>query len=191
MKTCKRTHCLFIVSLAVALSPAFAVAADAESALGFGALQGVALDAAGNPLAMANVAISSVDGSTDRKVVSDRDGVFAAGRLKPGQYRITASKEGLGSSPVTTVEVAQNQTARSFLVLAEKPAAAPAAPAAPLILEQELQAMKDRIATLEAELRARPAGGTAPAVIAAPAAAPTPVAEARPEPAPPEPPKPQ
>ena len=191
MKTCKRTHCLFIVSLAVALSPAFAVAADAESALGFGALQGVALDAAGNPLAMANVAISSVDGSTDRKVVSDRDGVFAAGRLKPGQYRITASKEGLGSSPVTTVEVAQNQTARSFLVLAEKPAAAPAAPAVPLTLEQELQAMKDRIATLEAELKARPAGGTAPAVIAAPAAAPTPVAEARPEPAPPEPPKPQ
>jgi hypothetical protein len=193
MKTCKRTHCLLIVSLAVALSPAFAVAADAESALGFGALQGVALDAAGNPLAMANVAISNVDGSADRKVVTDRDGVFAADRLKPGQYRITASKEGLGSSPVTTVEVAQNQTARSFLVLAEKPAPAPApaAPAAPLTLEQELQAMKDRIATLEAELKARPSGAAAPAVTAAPPAAPTPVAEARPEPAPPEPPKPQ
>jgi len=182
MKTCKRTSCLLVVSLATALAPAFAAAAGPESALGFGALQGVALDPAGNPLALANVAIRSADGSTDRKVVSDRDGVFAADRLKPGAYRVTASKEGIGSSPTVTVDVAQNQTARSFLVVAEKPAPAPAAPAAPLTMEQELQAMKDRIAALEAELKARPAA--APAVAAAP-----PVAEARAEA--PEPPKPQ
>ena len=167
MKTCKRTHCLLVVSLAVSLAPTFAVAAD-ESALAFGALQGVALDAAGNPLAMAKVAIRSADGSTERKVVSGRDGVFAAERLKPGQYRVTASKEGIGSSPTTTIVVAQNQTARSFLVLAEKPAAAPAALAAPMTIEQELQAMKDRIAALEAELKARPA---APAMAAPPPAA--------------------
>ena len=159
------------MSLAAALAPAFAAAADPESALGFGALQGVALDPAGNPLALANVAIRSADGSTDRKVVSDRDGVFAADRLKPGQYRVTASKEGIGNSPTVTVEVAQNQTARSFLVLAEKPAAAPAAPPAPMTIEQELQAMKDRIAALEAELKARPAATDAPVVAAAPPAA--------------------
>jgi hypothetical protein len=169
MKTCKRTHRLLVFSL-LAAAPAFAGAADAESALGFGAVRGVALDAAGNPLAMANVAIRSADGSTDRQIVSDQDGVFAADRLKPGSYRITAKKEGIGSSPTVTVEVAQNQTARSFLVLAEKPA--PAAPAAPLTLEQELQAMKDRIAALESELKARTDASAALAVPAAPVSAP-------------------
>jgi hypothetical protein len=170
MNTYKRTQCLLAISLAVAFAPALAVADDTDAALGFGALRGVALDAAGQPLAMASVAIHSTDGSADRDVVSDRDGVFAADRLKPGPYRITASKEGLGSSPATTVQVVRDQTARPYLVLAEKPASTmpPASAPAPLTVEQELQAMKDRIAALEAELKERPAVGAAPAGAAAP-----------------------
>jgi putative OmpL-like beta-barrel porin-2/carboxypeptidase family protein len=165
MKIQKRMQCFMIVSLAAALAPSFVRADDAEAVMGFGALRGVALDAAGQPLAMATVAISSADSSTERQVLSGGDGAFAADRLKPGTYRITANKEGFGSSPVMMVEVAQNQITRPYLLLGAKPAAAAAPAAAPLTLEQELQAMKDRIAVLEAELKARPA---------APAAAPTP-----------------
>jgi hypothetical protein len=188
MNTYKRMKCLLLVGLAVALVPALAVASDGDSTLRSGALRGVALDASGIPLPMANVLIHSADSTTDQKVVSDRDGVFTVDNLKPGSYIITASKEGLGSSPATTVQVVPNQTVRPYLVLAEKPAATtpPAATPAPMTVEQELQAMKDRIAVLEAELKARSITAAAPAPApeaAVPVPAPAPAA-ALPEPAP-------
>lgn len=173
MNTYKRTQCLLLIGVAAALAPALAHADDADNLLGFGALRGVALDATGRPLAMADITIRGADTSTDRDVVSDRDGVFTADRLKPGQYRITASKQGLGSSPTATVEVTPNQILRPYLVLAEKaaPATPPAAATAPATIEQELQAMKDRIAMLEAELKGRAAAAGAPAPSAAPPSA--------------------
>jgi Putative beta-barrel porin-2, OmpL-like. bbp2/Carboxypeptidase regulatory-like domain len=167
----KCMQCFIIASLAV-LAASFARADDAEAALGLGAIRGVALDGSGQPLAKVSVAIRSWDGSIDRMAISDSSGVFMADRLKPGPYRITASKEGLASAPVTTVEVAQNQITRPYVVLAAATPAAAAAPAAPLTMEQELQAMKDRIAVLEAELKARQATAAAPAAPASPAPAP-------------------
>ncbi len=154
---------------------------DAGGALGLGALRGVALDAAGKPLALVSIAIRSVDGSTDRKTVSDSEGVFAADRLKPGAYRIRAVREGIPDSAVTTIEVAANQTAHPYLVVADV-AAAPAPPT----IEEELQAMKDRIATLEAELKVRQAASAAasPSAAAEPAGvntAQTPVDSQRPQ----------
>ena len=162
MNTYQRTQCACMVGLAVLLTPAFACAGDSE-ALGMGALRGVALNAAGQPVATVSIAIHSIGDGTNRTVVSDPEGAFAVDGLKPGPYQISASKEGIGSSPTMTVEVAQNQTARPYLVLAAKSGP----PAAPLTMEQELQAMKDRIAVLEAELKARPAAPATPAVATA------------------------
>ena len=152
IRTYKRTLFLLTTSLAATLSPSLAHAGDSEAV--FGALRGVALDAAGQRLSMVSVAIRSLDGDTARKVVSDGDGVFAADRLKPGPYQITATKDGLASSTVTA-EISQNQTAQPYIVLAA--AKGPDAPVAPPTVEQELEAMKQRIAVLEAELKARPA----------------------------------
>jgi hypothetical protein len=166
MNNYKRTRYLLVVSLAALLAPAFAFAGDAagaaDAALGFGAVRGVTLDIAGKPLPKVSVEIRSSDGGTDLKMVSDNEGVFAADRLKSGPYQIRAVREGVGSSDVTTVEVAPNQTAHPYLLVsAAKPATA--TPAPPLTLEQELTAMKERIATLEAELKSRSASNaTAP-----------------------------
>lgn len=169
MKTYERTRWLLAVGLVAVVAPSFARAADAEATAGFGALRGVALDAAGKPLAMVRVAIRSIDGVTDRNVVSDGEGVFTADQLKPGAYQVTAVKEGSPKSAVVTVEVAQNQTAHPYLMVeVAKPAAA-----APPTVEQELAAMKERIAVLEAELKARSSEPTA-----APAPEPKPAEQA-------------
>ena len=148
----------------------------------YGSLRGVALDSGGRPIAMVTVAIHSTDGAIDRKVVSDGDGVFTVENLKPGPYQITATKEGLSTTAATTVQVAQNQTAHPNVVFAaEKPTSIPSA-AAPPTMEQELAAMKERIAALEAELKARntPAAAPSPAAAAEPANADAPAPSAAP-----------
>jgi hypothetical protein len=124
-------------------------------------------------VASANVSIHSAAGAADRNVVTDGEGVFAIASLQPGSYRITATKPGLPGSAVAIVEIAQNQTAHPSVVFA-----AANSTATPATIEQELAAMKDRIATLEAELKVRETP-EAPAVPAqappkadAPAAAP-------------------
>jgi hypothetical protein len=164
----------------------------AADAPGYGSVRGIAMDIGGKPVAQAAVAIHNLDGSDDRKVVSDSDGVFAADSLNPGTYRITASKDGLSSPPAATVEVARNQTVRPKVVFAaDKPVAAASAAATDAI-EQELAEMKERIAMLEAALmkartNAEAAPAPTPAALAAtPAAlAATPAAlVARPAPAP-------
>jgi len=169
---------LLIIGMAAGFGPAFA-RADDDAALGFGALRGVTLNIAGQPVAMVSVAIHSIDGSTDRRVVSDGDGVFAADHLRPGPYQIIATKEGLTSPPAMTVEVAQNQTSRPSLVLASVDSAPAATVASPAELEKELEAMKERIAVLEAALKDRiaaesttAASSAKPAVSAALPAAP-------------------
>jgi hypothetical protein len=135
---------------------------------------------------MVGVAIHGTDGATDRKVVSDGDGVFVADHLKPGSYQIIATKEGLTSPPATAVEVAQNQTARPNLVLAAVDPTPAATVATPAALEQELEAMKERIAVLEAALKARAAAGP-PSATAAPPAKPAEPAAPPPAPMPPQP----
>jgi hypothetical protein len=102
--------------------------ADAVKPPALGSLRGVTLDAAKKPLAAVTVALHSMDGSTYRSVISDGDGVFVAGDLKPGVYQIAAVKEGLASPSATTVEIAENKTANANVLLAS--AAAPADPPA-------------------------------------------------------------
>src|SRR5450432_4087949 len=145
---------LLIIGTAAGLAQSWARAADkpAVEAPVFGSLRGVTLDPGGQPLALVSVAIHSTDGNVNRRVVSALDGVFVADHLTPGPYLITAATEGLASASAARVEVAENQTASHNVILAmakAAPAAAPvatAADAAPLPIEEELAAMKERIA---------------------------------------------
>lgn len=174
MNVHKQTGSILVIAMAAVLSAPYAHAADGPPApAGYGSVRGIALDAAGQPVASANVSIHSAAGAADRNVVTDGEGVFAIASLQPGSYRITATKPGLPGSAVAIVEIAQNQTAHPSVVFA-----AANSTATPATIEQELAAMKDRIATLEAELKVRetpeaPAvPAQAPPKAAAPAAAP-------------------
>jgi hypothetical protein len=48
--------------------------------------------------------------NSDRTVLSGADGFFLVEALKPGQYQLTATKEGYGSSKGIRVEIAQEQS---------------------------------------------------------------------------------
>ena len=165
---------LLFIGVAAGLVQSRADAADgsAVEAPALGSVRGVTLDPGGQPLALVSVAIHSMDGGVNRRVVSAGDGVFVVDHLTPGPYLITAATEGLASASVARVEVAQNQTASHNVILAAAKAsssaasAASPAPAAPLAIEDELAAMKERIAVLEAALKARAAPEPAPATAA-------------------------
>src|SRR5208283_2505589 len=79
----------------------------------FGGLHGVTRTDHGLLLPGVQVVVHRVDENTERSVVSNDQGAFLVEILKPGRYQLTASKAGFGSSPVTTVELAAQQ---SFLV---------------------------------------------------------------------------
>lgn len=157
----KPVRTLLVVGLTAGLMHAAGAAAADDAAAGFGAIRGVTLTAAGQPLAMVKVSIHSLGGGADVTVTSDSEGVFAADRIPPGAYRILATKEGAVIPAGTTVEIAKQETARPSLVLA---ALSPALATDPLAVAQELAAMEARILALEAELKARPAAAAPMAV---------------------------
>ena len=70
----------------------------------FGDLRGVTRDPSGLPLPSAQVTVHSLDENTDRRAVSGDDGTFTVENLKPGHYRLTASKEGFQLSQAIDVD---------------------------------------------------------------------------------------
>src|ERR1700736_6421163 len=71
-----------------------------------GEVHGVTRYANGLPIPGAEVAILNGDVDIDRTVVSGSDGTFVFKNLKPGEYQLTAKKEGFGLSPTTKVVLA-------------------------------------------------------------------------------------
>jgi len=84
----------------------------------FGDIRGVTENAGGLPLPEVRVAVHNVEENTDRTVVSGADGSFVFVNLKAGHYQLTAKKEGFGSSPAATVELAAGQSLRNDITLA-------------------------------------------------------------------------
>ncbi len=107
-----RCHSLFAALLALTLS---SVASGASI---FGDLRGVIRDSSGQPLAQAQIKVHSVEENTDRTVVSGVDGSFEVDNLKPGHYQLTASKDGLASSSVTTLQLAAQENLQVDLTIA-------------------------------------------------------------------------
>ena len=89
---------------------ALAAGAAAYGQSTFGEIHGVVRDVGGLPLPSMQVVLHGVEGDADLTVVSGGDGVFVAKNLAPGHYRLTARKEGVGSAPATTVELAAGQS---------------------------------------------------------------------------------
>jgi hypothetical protein len=148
-----------------------------------GVLHGTTLDARGLAVPQVQVTIHSIDENADQVVVSDRQGSFVVGNLKPGHYQLVAAKQGGASSQVTYLAVAAGDDLRFDMRLSEtappagaspssalaEPVAA-AAPEAPSPLEKELAEMKARIAELEAVLKPAVPPAAAPAAPESPTA---------------------
>jgi uncharacterized surface anchored protein len=83
----------------------------------FGDLRGTTRDPAGLALPQAVVTLHNVDENTTRSIISDDNANFQFENLKPGNYTLTASKEGFATSPTTTVELVARQSARVDLSL--------------------------------------------------------------------------
>jgi hypothetical protein len=181
---------------AASSSPGAAVYAQPAT----GALRGVTRDGL-LPVAGVQLIVHSVDAGTDRSVVSGKDGIFSVGNLKPGTYRVTAVRNGL-VGPTVTVDVASGERLRIDMALGggttaaehetPQPAPAPDVPApntsasaattsnssvstdadVPPAVEKKLEAMEERIAELEAQLKDH-AAPTSSAALVAPAPAAT------------------
>src|SRR5579862_8027012 len=79
------------------------------SAQDTGNLHGVTRNAQGAPLPGACVVVHNIAENTDQNFASDKGGGFQVGNLRPGRYRLTASKDGVGGSSVLTVDLAPGQ----------------------------------------------------------------------------------
>src|SRR5580698_3582012 len=73
-------------------------AGDDSSALA--SLRGATRSVDGLPIPGVHIIAHRVDDSSDSSVSSGADGTFAVDELKPGQYRISASKAGFVSAPI-------------------------------------------------------------------------------------------
>src|ERR1700751_2535016 len=83
----------------------------------FGDLRGITRDPSGLPLKQEVVNVHSLDENTDRSVTSGDDGSFAVENLKPGHYKLIATKEGFQSSSAADVELSARQSLRVDLIL--------------------------------------------------------------------------
>jgi hypothetical protein len=71
-----------------------------------GEVRGVTRYPNGLPMPGAEVALLGAEVNIDRTIVSGSDGTFAFKNLKPGDYQVTARKEGFDISPISKVELA-------------------------------------------------------------------------------------
>ena len=90
---------------------------SAQAGPGYGDVHGVTLNALGAPLPRVQVLVHSVEDNTDRDIISDDDGTFVVANLLPGRYQLRATKGGLASSSVTTVDLAPQQNLRVDMTL--------------------------------------------------------------------------
>ena len=76
-----------------------------------GEVHGVTRYPSGLPMPEAEVTIVNGDTNVDRTMLSGSDGSFVFKNLKPGEYQLTARKDGFALSPITKVELATGKIA--------------------------------------------------------------------------------
>ncbi|HEX4568320.1 MAG TPA: carboxypeptidase-like regulatory domain-containing protein, partial [Vicinamibacterales bacterium] len=97
-----------LVILVLCVSHAAAVAAQ----VGSGAITGVVTDQQGAAVPGATVAITSAATERQRVLVSNQDGVFAAGTLTPGEYRVDVTLTGFKPVAQSGVRITTGETMR-------------------------------------------------------------------------------
>ena len=75
-------------------------------------LRGYTRSDQGAPLPGVQVVIHSVAENTDQKIVSDQQGAYLLENLKPGRYQLTAVKQGMAVSEVTTIDIRAHEDLR-------------------------------------------------------------------------------
>ncbi len=78
----------------------------------FGDIRGTTRDPANAALPQALVTIHDLDDNTSRTTLSDENGSYLFENLKPGQYQVSAAKQGFATSSVVNVELTARQSAR-------------------------------------------------------------------------------
>jgi hypothetical protein len=84
-------------------------------------LEGGSADRTGASVSAGVSAANVSAAAADRTVTSGSDGSFTIDDLKPGRYRLVASKDGFANSPESTLEVAAGQSAQADITLGELP----------------------------------------------------------------------
>ena len=118
---CVTAVCLFATAC-FAQSNLAAVSGDGGSEPGpepVANLLGITRGPGGAPVGGARVVVRSLEDGTNRVLITDGAGAFAAPDLRPGRYQLVANKDGFVSSPESTVDLMANQSLRADLMLAE------------------------------------------------------------------------
>jgi hypothetical protein len=90
-----------IVRLLVALFVAEVFAWAGDDSLALASVRGATRSVDGLPIPGVRILAHRIEDSSDSTVTSGADGTFSVEELKPGQYRISASKAGFVSLPIT------------------------------------------------------------------------------------------
>lgn len=90
-----------------------------------GEVHGVTRYPSGLPMPNAEVAILNGDANVDRTTVSGSDGSFVFKNLKPGEYQLTARKDGFAPSPITKVALDAGKIATTDVPLGPSLAVSP------------------------------------------------------------------
>ncbi len=84
----------------------------------FGSIRGTVLDRTGPFILQAQVKLHNDDENTEFTATSDDHGNYAFENVKPGHYRLTASKDGFADGIVDKVELTARQNLRLDVTLA-------------------------------------------------------------------------
>lgn len=202
-KASRRATLALAVSGWMLISASFALAGPADSDL-----RGVTRSEQGAPVPGVKIWVHRIEDNSNINVASDDKGIFLVENLPPGHYQLMASKDGMGCSTLTTVNLAPRQDLRVDMTLAtlanpagassdlmaDSPAPAGSANPDSAPLTPREKALLDRIDRLEQRLaalesrggKAESASPTLPsttAVVAAPQPSAAPVTVTSPAPA--------
>ncbi len=83
----------------------------------FGDIRGTTRDPSGLALPQAVVTLHNLDDNTNRSTVTDDSGGYLFENLKPGNYTLSAAKEGFSSSSNASLELTARQSARVDVTL--------------------------------------------------------------------------
>ncbi len=112
-------HQLFSIRLQVAVLLVTLLSVPmAEAQSTFGSVRGSVLDQSGLAIPDAHLTLHSLDESIDRTAVSDNDGDFLFENLKPGHYKIIATKENFATAILDEIDLSARQALRLELKLA-------------------------------------------------------------------------
>jgi len=167
-----------------------ASAGFAKATPGFGNLRGIIRSAQGTPLPGAQVRVHCVNDNTDRNIVANDQGAYLAENLRPARYKLVATKDGMNSAEVTTVDLQPLEDLQVDMILypakstvtaaansvpdLRPPASGNSSSDAPLTAREKM--LLERLDKLEQRLEAMEANQAKSAAVAVTAAQPTPPA---------------